>query len=77
MYTRRCPSAPLPYFHVLAALPPTQWNVPQRRYRVICEIEGIICPLMRSQVLNSWDLESCPSALAPVQCSIYGELAYL
>ena len=41
---------------------PTQRDIPQGRYRVIRKVEGIICPLMRSQVLNSWYLKSYPSA---------------
>jgi hypothetical protein len=43
----------------------TQRDIPQGRYRVIRKIEGIICPLMRSQVLNCWYLKSYPSAPSP------------
>jgi hypothetical protein len=34
----------------------TQRDIPQSRYRIIRKVEGIICPLMRSQVLNCWYL---------------------
>jgi hypothetical protein len=51
----------------------TQRDVPQGRYRIIRKVEGIICPLMRSQVLNCWYLQSYPSA--PISCM--SELTHL